>query len=490
MRIIQIAAETAPIAKVGGMGDVIPGLSYELTQEGHDVEIILPKYQFIDKKIFSSFRLSGQTILCKEGRKKYKNRIYHCRLQGLKITLIDPEKDYFHRPNIYGYKDDTARFCYFAKAALEYLLARGRPIDVLHMHDWHTAVIAPLYRNMFDDRGLRIKGLMLTIHNLAYQGIAATWDLDRLGLKGKSYLKDHLLQDGTNPRDINLLKGAINLCDAVTVVSPTYSKEILEKKNSCGLKKTLLRNHYKLTGIINGLDSLFWDPKKDLNLAINYSNDSSISAILEAKAACKRLLFPDKSKSPLIGCISRLVPQKGPKLIKSAIIHSLKKKAQFALLGSSPIKSIEDEFAQLKKHLENNPNAILNFEFNDHFSHLLYGACDFIIVPSYFEPCGLTQMIAMRYGAIPIVRKTGGLADTVFDIDDPAVPNSKKNGFVFSQYTAQGINKALDRAINIYTRHPSKYKKMVKTAMLQDFSWKASTQKYVEQYQKIIRQKP
>jgi starch synthase len=490
MKVVHIATEMDPFAKVGGLGDVLQSLPQALSRKGIDTTVIMPKYKSIPNNHSSDLELISKNLLCYENGKFHENNIWYTKVNDVKVFFIEPVLlNYFLRENIYGYCDDQSRFIYFSRAALEFLSQEKKVIDVLHLHDWHTSLVAPLYKDVFQQKGLSIKKIILTIHSLKYQGKCRIKHLDKIGLDGKAYLNPLKLQDNNpnKPEVINLLKGGIIYSDYITTVSPSYAYEILFKEKGCGLDSTLRESEDKLIGILNGIDTTIWSPKNDKFLATKYSNNDSIEEIIRAKEENKtklrKKLGLEIGEAPIIANIGRLVPQKGPKLLRHAIKRSIEKKGQFILLGSAPVKKIANNFLELKTSLKDNNNVYLDFEYNEDLSHLIFAASDFIIVPSLFEPCGLTQIIAFSYGTIPIVRETGGLRDTVHDIDFSEMDIEKRNGYTFEKFSFKGVDSALIRAIDCWFTHPEKIKKLVSRIMKIDHSWDQSVLKYISIYQ-------
>jgi ADP-glucose type glycogen/starch synthase len=283
------------------------------------------------------------------------------------------------------------------------------------------------------------------------------------------------------------LKSGLIYSDAVIAVSPTYAKEMLTKEYGCGLEKVLQKKRKKLFGILNGIDTKKFTPLKDPFIKYHYSSKDNIEKIIEKKNENKKFLQKklkmNISSKPLFCSIGRLVPQKGPFLIKQSIFKTTKNGGQFILLGSSSVKKIKRNFFSLKKKLSKNRDISLNFAFDEELAHQIYAAADFIIVPSLFEPCGLTQMIALRYGTIPIVRKTGGLADTIFDVTSK---NPLKNGFLFEKFSKKDLLSALDRAFFYFFKKPEKLKILIENGIKEDFSIEKSAKKYEEFYKKLL----
>lgn len=479
MRIVHIAAEFAPIAKAGGLGEVVLGLSRESARAGNQVEVILPKYDFIDHSKLLNLQIEVPHFKCLN----FQNSMWSAISEECSLHLLEARHPagYFHRGKIYNCADDLTRFIYFSRASLEYLLLKNEPIDVLHLHDWHTALCAPLVKTLFQQ--LKIKAIVLSIHNVEYQGKCAISDLEAIGLDGSYYLAKERLQDDNPqfPDSINLLKGGIVYSDAIVPVSPTYAEEILTPKYGFNLDGCLKKHKEKITGILNGIDTKIWDPSTDSHLKIHYTPESA----QKGKTANKKL-FPVSQNGPWVGAITRLVPQKGPELLEEALKKTVELGGSFLLLGSSPIPELQQHFNDLKAKYKNNSQVFLHYEYDETMAHALYAALDLLLVPSHFEPCGLTQLIGMRYGAVPIVRSTGGLKDTVFDCEDTQVIASKRNGFTFSRATKPSMNAALLRAFQLFRKEPLNFQSLVRRGMQSDFSWKKPAQQYFRLYQKLI----
>jgi starch synthase len=496
MHIVHIASELAPLAKVGGLADVLLGLSRELSWKGHDVDIIIPKYDCMDSGEVRDFSVDREDLHTFYDGQWHSNTVWVGWVENLKVYFIEPHhpKLFFNRGCFYGCDDDTDRYLYFSRAALEVLLKRSLHPDIVNIHDWQTAAIAPLYYEVFRGLGLTQPKIIFTIHNIEYQGKCAPFNLDRIGLPGLKLLQPDKLQDPLSPTDVNLVKGGIVYADFVTTVSPNYAWEVKTIEGGRGLDKTLIRYQDKFTGILNGIDYSYWNPEIDRYLPVHFSPrefpaDKKDRNTLDKKAFIKKVLRERlglaEAHRPLVGCIARLVPQKGIDLIKHVLLHIVEKGGQFVLLGSSPIPGINTEFHQLKHQFADHPHVHLILQHQEELAHLIYAGSDMFIVPSIFEPCGLTQMIAMKYGSIPIVRRTGGLADTVFDVDYSNRPFEKTNGYTFDFPDAQGVDSALDRAIQCWYDNPERWRKLMHNAMAMDYSWNQSSDKYLEIYRKV-----
>ncbi len=486
MKICHIASEVSPIAKVGGLADVTLGLSREVQKLGHEVFIILPKYTCLKTADLDNLRPYKSDLKTFFAGRWHTSHILVGEVCGIRVFLLDSDKPYkyFDRSNIYGFKDDVTRFAFFSLAALDFLLHYHPNMDVIHIHEWQTALIAPLYQEKYK---AKLKStLIFTIHNLNYQGITSPALLNRVGLdQAKLAIK---LQDPKNPNKINLLKGAILYSDYITTVSPKYAEEIQDPINGKGLEGVIKDNAHKIKGVLNGIDTQIWNPGLDKALATNYTYQT-----LDKKRADKDYLrhflsMPIEEEAPLVACICRLVPQKGIRMIKKAIHSVLKLKGQFILFGSSPIPKIQMDFHHLQGQLKENPNINFIFEsYNEDLAHQIYAAADMLICPSIFEPCGLTQLIALQYGAVPIVRKTGGLANTVFDVEFEKHRPLETNGFTFTPPTSKAIDQTIKRAFSIYNNRPDYWKELVQRGMQMNYSWEKSAKSYLDIYKSTFK---
>lgn len=488
MYIVHLTTELAPLAKVGGLGDVIAGLSKALTEEGEKVEVILPFYDHIDRKLLKNLKEDFENLLSYENLEEVKNTIWSAEFDGISLILVEPhsEAGYFERGVIYGEEDDLFRFTYFTRTAMEYLLKKGKHPDILNLHDWLTSLAAPLYHEMYRSLGLKIGGIMTTIHNMKYQGTCVPQKIERLGLKTDHLITKDKMQDHKNPEKLNLLKGALVFSDSLTTVSPTYAKEI-QGKEGFGLDPLLVENKGKLRGILNGIDTSYWNPETDPLLEQNYQTDGiDLDEVIEAKTANRKVLQQklqmDYDPAPLFISVTRIVEQKGPEMIRFGVEYVLKKGGQFILLGSTPEPTLKAEFYALAEEYRDNPHVHFHFIFDEELAHLTFAAADCIIIPSLFEPCGLTQMISLRYGTIPIVHKVGGLTDTVFDIDHDEIPLDKRNGYTFDFPSEDSLRWSIDRAFEHHRNDPKKWKLMLKNGFQKDWSWKNPALEYLEAY--------
>lgn len=485
LHVIHIAAEMAPVAKVGGLGDVLSALSKALQKKGHLVEIVLPKYDCMQYESIQDLRVLDLVVESYFDGRLYNNKIWIGTVEGLPVYFIEPHHPakFFWRGKTYGEPDDLKRFSFFSRAALELIHQAGKRPDIIHCHDWQTAFVAPLYWDLYAPKGLNSARICFTCHNFEYQGTATASEIASCGLDIHHLNRPDRMQDNSSPDRINPVKGAIVFSNIVTTVSPTYAQEVRTSQGGQGLHATLNAHAQKFVGILNGIDTDAWNPATDSHLRFQYNADD-LEGKAENKKALRRhlgLSFAD-SRRPLVGCITRLVPQKGVHLIRHAIYRALELGGQFVLLGSSPVPNIHREFEDIANKFQNHDHIRLILKYDEALSHSIYAASDMFIIPSIFEPCGLTQMIAMRYGAIPIVRKTGGLNDSVFDVDDDTIPVQLRNGFTFITPDEQGFNGAFDRAFNHYNSDSEGWQELMHKVMNIDFSWDTSASQYEELY--------
>ncbi len=502
MHIIHIASELAPVAKVGGLADVLLGLSRELSWKGNDVDIILPKYDCMNSTNIRDLSVFHTGLMSFFDGEWYANTIWMGWVENLKVYFIEPHhpRYFFNRGCYYGCEDDTDRYLYFTRTAFEFIYKRGLRPAIIHLHDWQTAIGAVLYKDMYIPLGLDSAKIVFTIHNMEYQGKCSKNNLDSIGLPGTNYLVPNKLQDNYNDQTINLVKGGIVYSDFVTTVSPTYAKEVKTPEGGRGLDKTLLQHENKFEGILNGVDYSYWNPEIDRYLppqghysAREIPLDKKDSMTLDRKGFVKQFLREKlmlaEQHRPIVACVTRLVPQKGIGLLKDAIRYTVEQGGQFVLLGSCPIPSIGAEFHELKHYYADHPHVNITLHIQEDLSHLIYAGADIFIVPSIFEPCGLTQLIALKYGTIPVVRRTGGLADTIFDVDHSGRTDNMANGYTFDPPESTAMEQALSRAIDCWFHKPEKWRKLMVNGMLIDFSWNHPSNKYLEVYSSLVQGK-
>jgi len=445
MDIVHVASELAPIAKVGGLGDVIAGLSKALVKKGHKVTVVLPKYDCIDYHLVEDLKILEKDF---EG-----STLWSASYHGIHLILIESHQNFFERGRIYGEEDDADRFLFFCKAASAFL--QQITFDALHLHDWPTAACSLFYKGKAKK--------IFTIHNLEHQGKCLPEKLNAI-----EYKIEHL-QDTVFKEEINLMRGALYHADVITVVSPTYMQEILTKEMGCELDEDLKKNKKKLHGILNGIDTECWNPKTDSFLVENYGLENRDLGKMANKQHLQKHLQLNISNAPLVTSVTRLVPQKGPDLIHYGIEKTLELGGQFALLGSTDDPDMRAQFEEFADH----PNVSIRFDYDEPLSHLLYAGSDMFLMPSIFEPCGLAQMIALAYGTVPLVRSTGGLKDTIFN---------GKNGFSFDIPDNKGVEEVLKNAFAAY--QTEEWQSLTSTGMQADLSWGSSAAQFLSYFRR------
>lgn len=485
--IVHITPEMAPVAKVGGLADVVFGLTRELAIRSNHVEIILPKY---DNMRYD--QIYGLTPAYNDLWVPWYEGAIHCTVYfGLvydrKCFFIEPhsQDNFFNRGSIYGFNDDVLRYAFFARAAVEFLWKAGKHPDIIHCHDWQTALVPVYLYEIYQHLGMTHPRVCLTIHNFRHQGVTGGELLRATGLHHPERFFDyHRLRDNHNAQALNMLKGGIVYSNFVTTVSPHYAFETKDQGQGFGLEPTLHTHHMKYGGVVNGIDYDVWNPEVDTHIPVHYSVDTIDGKYDNKRALRHRLMLADNEK-PIVAFIGRLDDQKGLDLVRHAIFYSLERGTQLVLLGSSPDQKINADFWGLKGMLNDSPDCHLEIAFDEDLSHLIYAGADMMLAPSRFEPCGLTQLISMRYGTIPIVRSIGGLADTVFDKDHSHRALHERNGYVFETYDHIGLESALGRAIACYFNHPEHFRELMKNAMRYDYSWNIPGRDYLNIYHYI-----
>ncbi|MEA5511535.1 glycogen synthase GlgA [Crocosphaera sp. UHCC 0190] len=485
MYIVQIASECAPVIKAGGLGDVVYGLSRELESRGHCVELILPMYDCMRYDhiwgLHEAYRdlfvpWYGGTIHCS---------VFYGKVHGVQCFFIQPHSgdNFFNRGHYYGALDDHFRFAFFSKAALEFLLKSNKRPDIIHCHDWQTGLVPVMLYEMYKFHGMDRQRVCYTIHNFKHQGICGIDILWATGLNNDLYYLNYdRLQDNFNGSAINLMKGGIVYANYVNTVSPHHGWEARFGNEGYGLGHTLEIHQQKFGGILNGLDYTIWSSEVDTYIPTQYGVEDFELKAQNKKALRERLLLRDEDK-PLIAYIGRLDDQKGVHLVHHAMYYAMARNAQFVLLGSATAPDINKWFWHEKHHLNNNPDVHLELSFNEELSHLIYAGADMIVVPSNYEPCGLTQMIALKYGTVPIVRGVGGLINTVFDRDyDEFHLPEERNGYVFFQTDSSALESAMHRALELWYTDREGFYRLAQQGMRYDYSWNNPGEKYLNIY--------
>ena len=471
-----IGSECYPFVKTGGLGDVMSALPKALAKLNLDVKVILPRYKCIPQEYQEKMEYRGSFYmnLCSDGKQYYVG-IMEYQEDGVVYDFIDNDEFFSWGDPYTNLIDDIPKFCYFAKASLAALNYLDWTPDVVHCHDWQAALV-PLYlRTSFSDTDVGRAIAVLTIHNLRFQGI---YDRKMIqywsGLPDYVFNKDCLTQ---NWLDANMLKGGIDYCNKVTTVSNTYAEEIQTEEYGEGLAEHLRYHQNKILGIVNGIDTDIWNPATDKLLASNYDAESVIKNKKVNKKALQEALGLDVDENKMvIGLISRLTNQKGLDLVNDVIPGIMDGNTQVVVLGTGD-SQYEDTFRYYENKYKGSFCAYI--AYNENVAHNIYAGCDALLVPSRFEPCGLTQLISMRYGAVPIVRETGGLKDTVQPYN---VFENTGNGFTFDRYESGLLYDAINRAKTLYFENRKCWDDMVIRDMNKDVSWEKSAKQYKDMY--------
>ena len=472
MKVCFIAAEAAPFVKVGGLGDVIGSLPKALRELGVDARVILPLYSSIDRERFG-LKYKAYQFVDLGWRHSYCG-IFETEVDGVPCYFVDNEQ-YFNRDSIYGQIDDGERFAFFSKAALEILPALDFKPDVVNVNDWHTA-LSVIYLDVLKSREAEFYKDMksvLSIHNIEFQGKFNPYEMGNLfGLENKYF--DALIYNG----DLNLLKGAIQLADRVNTVSETYAREILDPYFSYGLDKILNVEQGKLRGILNGIDVDKFNPKTDPMIPVNYDFKTFEDKVQNKLAFQKDMDLEVNADIPLIGMVTRLTHQKGIDLILQASEEILKTGAQLVILGTGDAH-YESALRSLEHYRHDRVRSILLF--SNEMSAKIYAASDLFLMPSKTEPCGLSQLISMRYGTVPVVHRVGGLRDTVIPFT-----GVEGNGFTFESFQAGDMMDAIYRAVTCFYQSPDEWKQIIKNNLQKDVSWEQSAKKYLDLYHEVV----
>ena len=460
-KILFCAAESTPLAKVGGLADVVGSLPLALKSQAIDARVLMPAHGTISLSAWKAKKINSFTI--KIGPKEEKINIFQAKVGGINYYLLQ-NKTYFSG-NVYG-GDSVSKYLFFSRAALEALKFLSFKPDIIHAHDFHAVSILTELGAL---PRLKRPGLVLTIHNLQHQGWAEEKSLVKFGFKVENFDVEN------KNRWVNLLAAGISKADKITTVSPNYSKEILTAEYGYGLEVLLKKRKKDLIGILNGIDDQSYDPSSDKKLAQAYTVKEVQKGKTINKTAIRDYFKLEQLDVPLFVFIARFSDQKGLDLFIAQDLIKLQQKFPFQLvvLGSGE-KKYEQMILAVNKFLPENMRTIIAFD--EALARNLYAAADYFLIPSKFEPCGLTQMMAMRYGSVPIVRATGGLKDTVIN---------KETGLVFNKYTSQSFNRSLKEALNIYYKQPSLFRKMRLNGLKQDWSWQSSAPEYKRLYEKI-----
>ncbi|MBF0486307.1 MAG: glycogen synthase [Candidatus Omnitrophica bacterium] len=464
MRIVFVASEVVPFAKTGGLADVCGTLPLALERLGHEIIVIMPRYSGIAAEKFIPGRVSTSGLG-----------------QGIKVYFIENKK-FFDRPHIYGgaegdYPDSLERFSFFCHEALRLLKDLKEPVDIIHCHDWQTGLLPLLVKKDAEaDSFFQKTRVVLTLHNLAYQGVFPKGQYSKLGIGTGMFNEEGVEFHGK----INLLKAGILFSDLVTTVSPGHAREIVTSEFGYGLEELLRQKKGCLVGILNGLDYDQWNPQTDPLIQPNYSDKDWLAKKILKKKLQSAFKLPSFGDIPIFGFVSRLCYQKGIDLFESAFESLMERPIQVVLQGVGEDK-YQKIVQRLAKKYPQKFSALIKYD--ESLAHLVFAGSDFLLMPSVYEPCGLTQMIALRYGTVPIASYVGGLADTIVDLSEGAL---KGNGIVMPSYSVSGLLESMDRATGFF-HQKDKMNALVTHAMSLRWTWDISAKRYIECYEECLK---
>jgi starch synthase len=475
LKILFLAAEAVPFAKVGGLADVAGSLPKALRALGHDVRLMLPRYGTIRSDQFHLQKI-GDPFPVPLGPGEEHVRLVGSTLDGeVPAYLIWNEQYFSSRDRVYGFEDDVQRFTVFGRAALAALQVLDWKPDVIHANDWHTGIV-PAWLGTAGQRDIFYRDIasLFTIHNLAYQGIAGRLILTFAQMESLQHLPVE------EPGMVNWIAQGIAYADVISTVSKRYAQEILTPEAGMALTPLLKGRKKRLFGVLNGIDYQAWDPATDPSISHRFDAETLDQRAPNKTVLQQRARLPTQPEIPLIGMISRLDEVKGMDLMEPVLEWLLgETEAQFVLLGTGQPK-YHEMFKRVQACFPDQMCAFLKFD--DALARRIYAGADMLLMPSRIEPCGLGQMIAMRYGCVPVVRTTGGLADTVLNY---TTRQRRGTGFTFTEYTPKACRRALNRALKVY-RNKKAWRGLQQRGMSADFSWSASAQEYIRLYQQAI----
>ena len=491
MKIILASSEIVPFAKTGGLADVCGALPTELEKLGHQVAVFMPGYSCI-KRIDTAIQTLPVELELPIGDKLEKVQIGKAKLPDSNVDVyFVMHSDYYHRDGLYGdqdgdFEDNCERYVLFCRAVLESIREFDLQPDLIHVNDWQTGLIPALLKTEYSENPLyRDIASLLTIHNLAYQGLFPADHMSLTGMAQEYFNWEQMEFHG----QLNFLKTGLVFADAINTVSPTYAREIQTIEQGCGLERVLQERSGRLFGIINGIDPSDWNPATDSHLEHHFTADFDPAEGCGGKAKCKQALQAEanletRADVPLIGIVGRLAAQKGWSLILPVLRDWLENvDAQWVILGTGDA-DYHDVLTSLHR---SHPNKLsLALGFSNPYAHRIEAGSDMFLMPSQYEPCGLNQMYSMAYGTIPVVRQTGGLADTVVNANGETIDNKTATGFSFPDYTVEALNETMHRAVNVFCNQKDVWHQIMLNGMTTDWTWQNSAKKYEQLYGKTI----
>jgi starch synthase len=486
MRVLEVASEAVPFAKTGGLADVAGALPAALARLGLDVTLVIPAYREALSKGLP-IEPTGIEFEVPIGTRRPLAKILQCRLpESAATVLLVANDEFFDRDTLYGgaedYPDNAQRFIFFSRAAIELACRQAAPFDLIHCHDWQTGLV-PAYQKLLYGSWPAVAQArtLMTIHNMAYQGTFWHWDMLLTGIDWQYFN----WQQMEFHNQLNLLKTGLVFADAVSTVSPTYAREIQSAPGGCGLEGVLAARSGVLSGLVNGIDTAAWNPATDPHIPRHYSAADVADGKYAARVAlAARLGHAAPAARPLVAFVGRLAEQKGVELVVELVGRLAGTgRAHFMVLGSGD-PAAEESLRRLATSFPGTVDVVIGFD--EGLAHLVQAAADIMLVPSRYEPCGLTQLYAQRYGAIPVVRATGGLADTVVDATPEAIRDGRATGFTFGPCEAAALVHAVERALDARA-DAGLWNDLVCTAMRQDWSWDASAREYVQLFERVCQ---
>ena len=491
LRVVIAASEAVPFSKTGGLADVAGALAKSLDQLGHDVTLILPDYFLLrqNKASLPAIHDTGLRFSIPMNGRAVSGAVNWTTLPNTYVrVLLVRQPEYFDRRHLYqehghGYADNCERFCFFSRSVLEICRQMILRPDVMHCNDWQTGVVNGLLQTQYNGRpGFERTGSVMTLHNMAYQGRFWHFDLPLTGMDWRHFNQNQMEAWG----DLNLLKTGIAFADQITTVSPTYATEICTSDGGYGLEGLLSHRRDDLVGILNGIDDDVWNPETDQHIPAPYSIDT----VAEGKRQCKahlqkRMNLDQRADVPILGMVSRMADQKGFDLVTGAAERILSQDLQMVFLGTG------DPYyeGQLRDLAHRYPGKVAaEIGFDESLAHQIEAGADMFLMPSRFEPCGLNQMYSLRYGTVPIVRKVGGLADSVENLASESESLPTATGFVFVDYSKELLAETIEKAVGIYHR-PDIWSQIVRNGMSRDWSWTRSAHEYVAVYRKAMERR-
>jgi starch synthase len=485
MRVLEVASEAVPFAKTGGLADVAGALPNALARLGCDVTLVIPAHREALAKGLP-IESTGIEFEVPIGTRRPVARILRSALPGSSAAVfLVAHDDFFDRPTLYGgaedYPDNSERFIFFSRAAMEFAGRQSASYDIIHCHDWQTGLVPAYQKLLYGDwPTVGSARTVMTIHNMAYQGLFWHWDMLLTGLDWKYFN----WQQMEFHHQLNFLKTGIVFADAISTVSPTYAREIQHAAGGCGLEGVLGSRGGAISGIVNGIDTAAWNPATDPHIPRPYHDHDVADGKYAARVAlAARLGHAAPTARPLIAFVSRLAAQKGVELVIELIGRLAGTgRGQFVVLGSGD-PAYEEALRRAASAFPGAVDVVIGFD--EGLSHLIQAAADIVMVPSLYEPCGLTQLYAQRYGAIPVVRATGGLADTVVDTNPETCREGRATGFVFESFDAAGLLGAVERALEAHA-DTELWAGLVRHVMRQDWSWDTSAREYLRLFDRVL----